>query len=78
MDISTKLFISDIERDTGIGKDTLRVWERRYGFPSPVRSSNGERLYSLGDLNRLILIKRLLDVGYRPKQLVSLSEPELA
>jgi MerR family transcriptional regulator, light-induced transcriptional regulator len=78
MDISTKLFISDIERDTGIGKDTLRVWERRYGFPSPVRSSNGERLYSLSDLNRLILMKRLLDVGCRPKQLVSLNEAELA
>jgi DNA-binding transcriptional MerR regulator/methylmalonyl-CoA mutase cobalamin-binding subunit len=78
MDISAKLLISDVERDTGIGKDTLRVWERRYGFPSPVRSINGERLYSLGDLNRLLLIKRLLDVGCRPKQLVSLSEVELA
>jgi DNA-binding transcriptional MerR regulator len=30
--------IGVIERDTGIGRDTLRVWERRYGFPDPVRN----------------------------------------
>jgi hypothetical protein len=26
--------ISDVERDIGVAKETLRVWERRYGFPS--------------------------------------------
>ncbi|HRI93726.1 MAG TPA: MerR family transcriptional regulator, partial [Accumulibacter sp.] len=29
--------IGAVERDTGLGKDTLRVWERRYGFPQPTR-----------------------------------------
>ncbi|MBK8767339.1 MAG: MerR family transcriptional regulator, partial [Burkholderiaceae bacterium] len=29
------LSISAVERDTGLSKDTLRVWERRYGFPLP-------------------------------------------
>ncbi len=38
--------IADVERDTGISKDTLRVWERRYQFPKPQRDSLGERLYS--------------------------------
>lgn len=33
--------IAEVERDTGIGKDTLRVWERRYGFPQPLRDSLG-------------------------------------
>lgn len=33
--------ISAVERDIGIGKDTLRVWERRYGFPLPHRDSKG-------------------------------------
>lgn len=36
--------ISVIERDTGIGRDRLRVWERRYGFPDPVRNAKGARL----------------------------------
>jgi hypothetical protein len=25
--------ISAVERETGLSKDTLRMWERRYGFP---------------------------------------------
>ncbi|MCK7493491.1 MAG: MerR family transcriptional regulator [Comamonadaceae bacterium] len=34
-----------MERDTGLSKDTLRVWERRYGFPLPGRDALGERTY---------------------------------
>lgn len=62
--------IADIERETGIAKDTLRVWERRYGFPTPQRDAQGERRYSHDQLARLRLIKRLMDGGYRPGQLV--------
>ena len=42
-----------VERDTGIGRDTLRVWDRRYGFPEPVRSEKGERKYSEKQLPRI-------------------------
>ena len=35
--------IAAVERDTGLSKDVLRVWERRYGFPAPTRDDNGER-----------------------------------
>ena len=34
------------ERDTGIGRDTLRVWERRYGRPEPIRLPSGHRRYT--------------------------------
>jgi hypothetical protein len=27
------LCIAQVERDTGLSKDPLRMWERRYGFP---------------------------------------------
>lgn len=64
--------IADIERDTGIAKDTLRVWERRYGFPQPERDANGERRYDDVQLQRLRHIKRLMDGGYRPNAVVSL------
>lgn len=66
------LTITAVERDTRIGKDTLRVWERRYGFPQPVRDSNGERLYPLDQVERLRHIKRLLDAGWRPGRVVML------
>ena len=49
--------IASVERDTGIGKDTLRVWERRYGFPIPVRDERNERLYPQPQVEQLRLIK---------------------
>ncbi len=69
--------IAEVERDTGLGKDTLRVWERRYGFPVPSRDAFGERAYPPDQVQRLRLIKRLLDAGHRPGKVVPLSEPEL-
>jgi DNA-binding transcriptional MerR regulator/methylmalonyl-CoA mutase cobalamin-binding subunit len=55
----------------------LRVWERRYGFPSPLRDSNGERLYPLDQVERLRHIKRLLDAGWRPGRVVGLPLADL-
>ena len=71
------LSIGVVERDTGIGRDTLRVWERRYGFPEPVRNDKGERKYSEMQLRRLQRIRRLLDMGIRPGKLLPLSEDAL-
>ena len=43
---------------------TLRVWERRYGVTQPVLSAGGQRLYSADDVRRLVLLKRLTDLGH--------------
>lgn len=64
--------IADVERDTGLSKDVLRVWERRYGFPVPLRNHLGERVYDENQLNRLRHVRRLLDAGYRPSRIVQL------
>ena len=69
--------IAAVERDVGLSKDVLRVWERRYGFPVPDRDSNGERLYPAGQVLRLRLIKRLMDQGHRPGRLMTASADEL-
>ncbi len=71
------LSISAVERDTGLTKDTLRVWERRYGFPQPGRDAIGERAYPIDQVERLRLIKRLLDAGHRPGRVVGLDRPAL-
>ncbi len=69
--------IAAVERDTGLSKDTLRVWERRYGFPRPERSSIGDRRYPVEQVDRLRLLKRLLDNGMRPGHVVPLPPAEL-
>ncbi len=69
--------IAAVERDTGLSKDTLRVWERRYGFPKPLRDHHDERLYSLPDLEKLRLLRLLIDSGHRPGKIINQSAAEL-
>jgi MerR family transcriptional regulator, light-induced transcriptional regulator len=69
--------ISAVERDTGLSKDTLRVWERRYGFPQPLRDAFGERIYPLDQVEKLRTIKRLMDRGFRPGKIIGHSLDEL-
>ena len=72
-----QLSIGAVERDTGLSKDTLRVWEKRYGFPQPERDKFGERVYPQEQVEKLRLLKRLIDRGHRPGKLVSRSVNEL-
>jgi len=69
--------IAAVERDTGLSKDVLRMWERRYGFPVPDRDANGERCYPAEQVERLRLIKRLMDQGHRPGKLIATPAEEL-
>lgn len=71
------LNIAAVERDTGLSKDLLRMWERRYGFPAPERDEHGERVYSVPDLERLRCVKRLIDKGFRPGKILKLDTGEL-
>jgi DNA-binding transcriptional MerR regulator/methylmalonyl-CoA mutase cobalamin-binding subunit len=71
------LNISAVERETGLSKDVLRIWERRYGFPRPGRDDNAERQYAAGDVAKLRAIKRLMDTGLRPGKLIRQSLDEL-
>lgn len=69
--------ITAVERETGLSKDTLRVWEKRYGFPQPLRDAADDRLYPLEQVQRLKLIRRLLDAGHRPGKVANLDDDAL-
>jgi len=71
------LSIGAVERDTGLSKDILRVWERRYGFPAPARDSNGDRVYPQPQVEKLRAIRRLIDQGLRPGKLIPKSLTQL-
>jgi methylmalonyl-CoA mutase cobalamin-binding subunit/DNA-binding transcriptional MerR regulator len=68
---------TDLERETGLGKDLLRKWRERYGFPNLERTINGAIGYSRDQVRQLRLIARLLDAGLRPSQIVGKSFKEL-
>jgi DNA-binding transcriptional MerR regulator len=68
---SQLLTISAVERETGLSKDILRAWERRYGFPLPERNARGDRRYPQQQVERLRKIKRLVDHGFRPSKIMT-------
>lgn len=78
INLPTNLSIAAVERETRLSKDVLRAWEKRYGFPAPERDANGERSYPTAQVERLRLMKRLIDQGYRPGSLMRLSAAQLA
>jgi MerR family transcriptional regulator, light-induced transcriptional regulator len=51
------LSIGDFVLRTGVTEPTLRVWERRYGFPQPERTVSGHRRYSEEQVD---LVERVL------------------
>lgn len=71
------LAIRAVARDLGLSEDLLRKWERRYGFPNPGRNGHGERVYTGAQVERLRLIKRLLDLGMRPSHVIPRGEEDL-
>ncbi len=68
--VENSLDIAAVERETGLSKDVLRKWERRYGFPAPLRDDRGERAYPVEQVDRLRQIRRLLDAGMRPARAI--------
>ncbi len=68
---------SEIELETGFGKDLLRKWRQRYGFPHLETGTDGKIGYSRKAIQHLLLIKRLLEGGFRPAQIVGKHPLEL-
>ena len=77
MRISQFYYPSEIELVTGFGKEQLRKWRQRFGFPPKESNFSGETAYSLTTVNQLLLIKRLLEAGFKPAQVVGKSIVEL-
>jgi len=66
--------IGALSKATGIPADTLRTWERRYGFPGAERTGSGHRRYALHTLERLKLVSAALALGHRPSTALNADE----
>lgn len=56
------LRIQRVAELTGVPEVTLRAWERRYGIPSPERTSTGYRLYGEREVE---LVREMVKLGKR-------------
>ncbi|MBS0321568.1 MAG: MerR family transcriptional regulator [Proteobacteria bacterium] len=76
-DGSGALHIREVVRSTGLRREQLYMWQRRYGFPAPLRDGFGDRVYPPDQVARLKLIKQLLSEGWRAGAVVPLAESAL-
>jgi DNA-binding transcriptional MerR regulator len=70
------LRIGELSRRSGVSRELLRAWERRYGLLRPTRSDGGFRLYSSQDERRVALMRDHLDRGLSAAQAARLAVDE--
>jgi MerR family transcriptional regulator, light-induced transcriptional regulator len=69
--------IHRVAKLTGLSKDVIRVWERRFGLLKPTRGANRYRNYSDEDVALLRFLKEQLDAGGSIGELSKLGRDEL-
>jgi MerR family transcriptional regulator, light-induced transcriptional regulator len=69
--------IKDLENLSGIKAHTIRIWEQRYNFLKPGRTTTNIRYYHSHELKTVLDISLLNKYGYRISQLNRMSGEEL-
>ncbi len=70
---------TDFARLTGVSRERLRTWERRYGFPRPARVAQGPRRYAIADAPRVVAVRRSADQGVPlPQAIEDAAAPQAA
>ncbi|MGD8522039.1 MAG: MerR family transcriptional regulator [Desulfobacterales bacterium] len=64
-------------RQTGLTTHLIRVWEKRYQAVIPQRTDTNRRIYTEGDIKRLQLLKKAVEVGHNISQVANLNSEEL-
>ncbi len=57
--VNDMLKIKDVAERTGVAAATIRMWEQRYGFPTPSRTPAGYRLYTEADIEAIRTVMAL-------------------
>jgi methanogenic corrinoid protein MtbC1 len=71
------LSIGALSAATGIPVDTIRSWERRYGFPVAERKPSGHRVYPLEAVPRLRRVAEAMRRGHRAAEVLGASDAVL-
>lgn len=70
---SAPLTVAAVARRLGVAPATLRTWDRRYGLGPSEHSAGAHRRYSPGDLERLLVMRRLTLEGVAPGEAARLA-----
>ncbi len=75
--IVSEYTIKEVSQITGIKAHTLRIWEKRYAFLNPGRTSSNFRYYNEEDVNLLLHVVELKKKGMRISEIAELSLEEI-
>lgn len=64
--------IGEMSRQTGVGIETIRYFEKIGMMPVPKRSEGGNRLFNTEQLQRLFFIKRCREIGFNQAEIKAL------
>jgi DNA-binding transcriptional MerR regulator len=68
--------IKTVETMTGISRNTITAWERRYSLLKPDKDKSGYRAYTDAHISKLKRVKALLEEGYQIGEVVSMLEAQ--
>jgi DNA-binding transcriptional MerR regulator len=76
-ELQPTLKVAAVARRLGVAPATLRTWARRYGVGPPAHTAGAHRQYTVEDLARLLVMRRLTLEGVAPAEAarVALSSP---
>lgn len=69
--------IKDLENLSGIKAHTLRIWEQRYNFIKPKRTSTNIRYYDDQDLKLILNVSLLKEKGLKISKIAKMNEEEI-
>lgn len=68
--------IGTAARLSGFSTHQLRKWESRLGLLIPNRTHNGRRVYTVEQIQKLKMLRRLINTGYRIGDLAKIGEEQ--
>lgn len=75
--IETKFSIKDLENLSGIKAHTIRIWEKRYGILTPMRTDTNIRYYDIENLQKLLNVVLLSNSGLKISKIAQLTIEEI-
>ena len=69
--------IKDLENLSGIKAHTIRIWEQRYNFLKPQRTTTNIRYYSNDELKTVLNISLLNKYGFKISHIDRMGQPEI-
>jgi DNA-binding transcriptional MerR regulator len=69
--------IKDLENLSGIKAHTIRIWEQRYSFLKPQRTTTNIRYYSNEELKRILNVALLNKYGYKISHIDKMDDVEI-